>query len=225
MTATATPEALNVHTRHTFVRPSVQEIDVTTEIIDAIIPYYPGDCKCIAGYLDTENQYWKVNYHWDYLMSKIDEFLAMGSVAESFKKDARAIKEALEKNPPDPPTGYKDDKVVGATSDKSTHQTIRARHKILKKAKQDFEKVLVAAGVIDAKRKHNPPNVSAKSWWLAVAPVAAPGTSKHGTGYALDIAGDNAAIVRISKGLGATLAFNEASHVHCEWKHGVKLPE
>jgi hypothetical protein len=46
----------------------------------------------------------------------------------------------------------------------------------------------------------------------------------HGTGYALDIAGDNVVITRISKALGATLAFNEASHVHVEFAKGVNAP-
>ena len=39
-----------------------------------------------------------------------------------------------------------------------------------------------------------------------MAPVAAPGNSKHGTGYALDISGNNAETTRISKnGISADL--------------------
>jgi LAS superfamily LD-carboxypeptidase LdcB len=56
---------------------------------------------------------------------------------------------------------------------------------------------------------------------LAGAPVAPPGQSKHGTGYALDIEGDNNAIKSLCKGLGATLAFDEKSHVHVEFKNGL----
>ena len=56
---------------------------------------------------------------------------------------------------------------------------------------------------------------------LAAAPVASPGKSKHGSGYALDIQGDNAAIKSLCSGLGATLVFDEKSHVHVEFKNGV----
>jgi hypothetical protein len=61
-------------------------------------------------------------------------------------------------------------------------------------------------------------------WDLAVAPVAPPGESKHGCGYALDIYGKdlNAKIKEISTGLGATVAFDEKSHVHVEFANGVK---
>jgi hypothetical protein len=39
----------------------------------------------------------------------------------------------------------------------------------------------------------------------------------------LDIAGNNAETTRVSKALGATLVFNEASHVHVEWSKGVSV--
>lgn len=221
--ATATITPLNVHTRATFVRHAVQEIDVTTKIIDAIMPYFPKACIVIAGYLDSEDQYWKVNYHFDLLVSKIDEFIAMTGPSEKLKTAAQAIKSVLMANPPKPPTGYKDDKKVGATKDVSSHEHIKERHTTLKQSKKDFEQVIVKAKVVNEANKKDPP-AAEKMWWLSVAPVAAPGTSKHGTGYALDIAGSNLETTRISKALGATLVFNEASHVHVEWKDGVKIP-
>ena len=89
--------------------------------------------------------------------------------------------------------------------------------------KRDFERVLIASGLVNPATKLNPP-AAEKMWWLSVAPVAAPGDSKHGTGYALDISGNNFETARISNLLGATLSFNEASHVHVEWKEGVKIP-
>jgi hypothetical protein len=125
-------------------------------------------------------------------------------------------------NPPNPLTGYRNDKTVGATKDSSTPERIEARHGILKQSKKDFESVLLKAKVVNAATKLNPPK-SEKAWWLSVAPVAAPGNSKHGGGYALDISGNNAETSRISKLLGASLVFNEASHVHVEWKNGVKV--
>jgi hypothetical protein len=57
--------------------------------------------------------------------------------------------------------------------------------------------------------------------FVAAARVAAPGNGKHATGYAVDIEGDNHGISTLCKGLGATLAFDEASHVHVEFKNGV----
>jgi hypothetical protein len=58
-----------------------------------------------------------------------------------------------------------------------------------------------------------------------VAPLVAPGKSNHGTGYALDIGGNNNKTTQICKAWGASLVFNEASHVHVEWKNGVKIPK
>ena len=82
--------------------------------------------------------------------------------------------------------------------------------------------MLVKSGVVNANTKLNPP-LKEKMWWLAVAPVAPPGDSKHGSGCALDIAGNNAETTRISNVLGATLVFDEASHVHVEWQRGVVI--
>ena len=213
---------LNAHTRSSFVRSAVKESAVTTKIINAILPYFPKACVCIAGHLDNSDQYWKVNYHWDLLVSKIDQFLLLASVPENLKACARAIRLKLMTNQPIPVTGYRNDKAVGATKDSSPAERIQARHAILKQSKKDFEAVLLKAGIIQAATKLNPP-AAAKPWWLAVAPVAAPGDSKHGSGYALDIAGNNAETTRVSKALGATLVFNEASHVHVEWSKGVSV--
>jgi hypothetical protein len=200
----------------------VKEIPLTTKIINEIMPYFPKSCVCISGHLDNSDQYWKVNYHWDLLTSKVDEFLAMPAVSEEHKKAAQKIKTLLQSNPPSPKTGYKTDKTVGATKDKSTPERIVARHKTMKQSKLDFEALLIAAKVVTASSKANPP-ADEKMWWLAVAPLRAPGTSNHGTGYALDIFGNNVETTRISLALGATLAYNEASHVHVEWAKGVKV--
>lgn len=213
---------LNAHTRATFVKPAVKETATTTQIINAIMPYYPKACVCIAGFLDNSDQYWKVNYHWDLLVSKIDQFLLLAGVPENLKSCGRAIRGALMTNAPNPISGYRNDQMVGFTKDTSPPERVQARHGILKQSKKDFEAVLVKAKVVNQNTKLNPPS-SEKAWWLSVAPVAAPGDSKHGSGYALDIAGNNAETTTISKALGATLVFNEASHVHVEWKNGVKV--
>jgi hypothetical protein len=207
---------LDVHSRMTFVRSSVKVIPLTDKIIDAIMPYYPKDCLVIAGFLDSSDQFWKVNFHWDLLLSKIDDFLALKTVSDALKTAARAVRQRLMSNPPNPMRGYRTDKTVGATKDQSSHELVIKRHQILKQSKKDFESLIVKAGVVTAATKLAPP-LAEKPWWLAVSPVAVPGTSKHGTGYALDIAGNNTETTRISKGLGATLVFNEASHVHVEF--------
>ncbi len=217
-------DRLGVHTRTTFVRSlAVKENAETTRIIDAIFPYFPARCQCIAGYLDEADQYWKVNYHWDHLVFMIDRFLAAPSHAERLLSGARAVKAALLSNPPDPRTGYRNDALVGATKDQSPRHVVIKRHATLKQSKRDFERILLAAGVIQSATRRNPPK-SEKAWWLAVAPIAAPSISMHGTGYALDISGDNNETSRIARALGATCVFNESSHVHVEWKNGVCIP-
>jgi hypothetical protein len=92
--------------------------------------------------------------------------------------------------------------------------TIR-RHKVLVSAKQAFGKVTDRANLKHKSKK------SGTMFDLAAAPVAPPGSSKHGTGYTLDIEGDNTTIKTICKELGATLVFDEKSHVHVEFKNGV----
>lgn len=222
MSALAT-QLFNAHTRKTFVRSSVQEIPLTTKIIDQVMPYFPDQCKCISGHLDSSDQFWKVNYHWDLLVFMMDKFLKSDDRTPELRGSAKAIREVLMSNPPKPQTGYRTDTEVGATKDSSSQEQILRRHADLKQSKHDFEEVLIRANVVDPKTRKTPPK-DQKPWWLAVAPVAKPGISKHGSGYALDIEGDNAETTRICKALGASLVFNESSHVHVEFAEGVQLP-
>lgn len=219
--ATLTTKALGLHSRATFVRNTVKTIPLTQKIIDAAMPYFPLGCTVIGGYLDDADQYWKVNYHWEHLISKIETFLTLEQPTEQQRAAARAIWKVLMSIPPLPERGYLKDKQVGDTQDLSTRERVRERHKVLRQAKKDFRHVIIAAGIVDPlKEKGNPPKAE-KDWWRAVAPLAAPGKSMHGTGYALDIAGNNVEVTRIAKALGATLVFNEASHVHVEFANGV----
>lgn len=222
--STASLKKLNAHAWATFVRPSVKTIPLTKQIIDAIMPYFPLKCKVIGGYLDSADQYWKVNYHWENLVTKIEDFRARAGVEEKHKAMALAVWKVLMSNPPLPERGYIKDKTVGATTDLSTHEKIDARHKLLKQSKQDFRALIIAAGIVDATKEKGDPPAADKPWWLAVAPLAKPGHSLHGTGYALDIAGDNVETTKLAKALGCTLAFNEASHVHVEFAKGVSVP-
>lgn len=221
MSAAASAKKLSLHSKTTFVRSSVKVIPLTQSIIDEIMPYFPLSCKVIGGYLDDYDQYWKVNYHWENLVTRIEEFRAMSGVQDKHKLMALEVWKVLMSNPPLPERGYIKDKAVGATKDLTTRDKTKARHKILRQAKKDFRSIIIAAGIVDEKKEKGNPPKEDKPWWLAVAPLAAPGTSKHGTGYALDIAGDNDEIKKICKSLGATLVFNEASHVHVEFAKGV----
>jgi hypothetical protein len=139
-------------------------------------------------------------------------------MSEKHQKAAKAIRHVLMTNPPNPQTGYKDSATVGLPVDASDRETIKKRWATVKQSKKDFKIVIEKAGLLD---KPPPP---AKTWHLAVAPVAAPGTSKHGSGYAVDISGNNAKIREITAGLGASLVFDEQSHVHVEFAKGVNAP-
>ena len=213
----ATP--VNQHTWDSFVRPSVKfkHTPSTRALIEQIMPYFPKRCHCIAGYLDDEDQFWKINYHWELLVSMLKKALVVHLSAES-TKEVQHLLETMTTNPPRPAKGYKDSKVVGEPHDASSHELITKRWQMLKSVKEAFRKVIDAEGMV----KKYPPSTP---WDLSVAPVAKPGTSKHGCGYALDIEGHglNDEIKAIAKSLGATLAFDEKSHVHVEFKQGVLL--
>jgi hypothetical protein len=215
---------VNLHAWATFVRPSVKTIPLTKQIIDAIMPYFPLKCKVIGGYLNSADQYWKVNYHWENLVTKIEDFRGRSDVEEKHKNMALAVWKVLMTNPPLPERGYIKDKNVGDTQDLSANEKIEARHKLLKQSKLDFRAIIIAAGIVDPKKEKSDPPAAEKPWWLAVAPLAKPGHSLHGTGYALDISGDNVETTKLAKALGCTLAFNEASHVHVEFAKGVNVP-
>ena len=125
-------------------------------------------------------------------------------------------------NSPDPVSGYRNDPFPGSTKDRSAPDRIEARFTQLRRAKLDFEGLLLKSCLIDATKKANPSS-DARAWWSVLGPVPAPMGSKHGSGYALDIEGPSLEIIRIGIALGATAAYSEASHTHVEWSEGVKL--
>lgn len=211
-------QVLKQHTRSSFVDSKVIESDVTKRILDFVYAYYPKNCICISGYLNDNAQYWKVNFHWEYLLFHIDKFL-QSNTSEQNKGFARAVRQVLLSNPPNPDKGYRTDKNPGDTNDLSSIEKLIERHKLLLQCKKDFRTILLKAGVINLATEFSGTPASHKPWWLSVAKVAQPGKSKHGTGYAIDIKGDNQEISRISKELGASLVFNESSHVNVEFKN------
>ncbi|MEM6989632.1 MAG: hypothetical protein AAF721_04020 [Myxococcota bacterium] len=201
--------------RRKFVRPAVKEIAVTTKIIDRIMPKFDGiRATVISGFLGDSDRFWKINYHWEYLLWMLDHCRGLDVEARD-KRALEAISSQLRAKPPQPDTGYRTSGRVGHPVDKSSMRDMDERVKLLRQAKRDFKAVTRRAG-LKSKSKRSP-----KSFDLAAAPVAHPGSSKHGTGYALDIEGNNAQIKATAKGLGATVVFDEQSHVHVEFKNMV----
>ncbi len=196
-----------------FVDPKVKTIPVTDDIILAIMSYFPASAKVISGWLSEEDLYWKVNFHWDYLLDAVEHCSGL-AIDQKTRNSLAAISKALWTNPPDPSRGYRTSN-VGIPKDKSSHELILKRHGIVKQSKKDFKQVVTSSDILQKTKR------SEKALALAYAPVAPPGKGKHSTGYALDIKGNNDEIRRAAAALGATLVFDEVSHVHCEWKNGV----
>jgi peptidoglycan hydrolase-like protein with peptidoglycan-binding domain len=218
--AAGLPLKLNCHTIETFVSKGhdikYKAVPDTKKLVETIMPYYPKEIKVIGAYLDDADQYWKVNYHWELLLSKINKALA-SPVSAANRTKIEALYKTMLINPPNPQTGYMASKVMGYPKDSSTDETIKLRHATVKSCKEQFKPLMQAEG-LPGKYPDGP------MWDLAVAPVAVPGQSTHGKGYALDIfgTGQNAKIKEISAALGATMTFDEKSHVHVEFKNGVK---
>lgn len=210
----------NVHSRSTWVRSAVKEQANTTTIIDAIMPFFPLSCQVISGWLSNDDLYWKVNFHWDLLATRLEMFIDRKETTAEGVIGAQSILKNLWTIPPNPPRGYLKDKNPSDTKDQTGPKRTIERHVVLTMAKKEAKLLFVWGGVLTAKLEQDPPK-SEKPWWLSVAPVANPTKGKHATGYALDIAGSNAETTRIAKALGASLVFNEASHVHVEFKNGV----
>lgn len=215
------PRKINQHTYQTFVNSKVQTLPITKEILTSIMPYFPLHFKVISGYVGSEDQYWKVNYHWEYLGMMIEKGLEQ-DISEKHKKCLQAVQKNLLANPPMPPSGYKNDKKMGLTVDKSPKGKILNRWKTLRQCKKDCKLIFTKAKLIHCGTG------KPKAWLLSFAPVAKPSTSKHGSGYAIDITGksqsDNEKIESIAKSLGASLTFKEGSHTHLEFKNGVNVP-
>lgn len=200
--------------RKDFVDPRVRETNTTTKIIDAIEPHFRGTkAKVISGYLNDSDLFWKVNYHWEYLLWMVEHSLSL-DISDRHRARLQAIHSNLLSNTPNPDKGYRTSRNLGRPADQSSYDMFDKRYRLVRQAKRDFKKIVRAA---DLPRKSSR---SANTFALAAAPVAHPGTSKHSTGYALDIKGPNRQIASIAKGRGASLTFDEDSHVHIEFRNG-----
>jgi len=200
--------------RAKYVDPRVKETGVTTRIIDKLIPHFANlRAKIISGYLSDSDLFWKVNYHWEYLLETVEHSLTL-PIEDNDKKNLQNIRSNLLSVKPNPGNGYTSG-ALGKPEDKSSIEEVTKRHKLLSSCKQSFKKIVESASLKQKSKK------SGQTFDLAAAPVAHPGSSKHSTGYALDIQGDNNSIKSMCNGLGATLVFDEKSHVHVEFKNGV----
>lgn len=212
----------DVHSRPTFVAPAVATTPLTERIIQGIMPFFPRGCRVISGFLDASDQLWKVNYHWEYLLWMIGKAQGIAPT-DACRRDLQAIAARLRSNPPMPATGYfrpGHRTMIGVPRDVSTLARVNQRWRLLRDGKRQFRAVSVRHRIW-LKRAGAPP----VCWHYAAAPVAPPGRSKHGTGYAVDISGNGATIKSICKGLGASLVFDEKSHVHVEFARGVNAPQ
>ena len=202
--------------RNEFVGGSVKEKENTTRIIDGIEPHFRGvRARVISGFLNDADLFWKVNYHWELLLWMVEHSLTL-NITPQHRKTLESIRSSLGTVKPEPQTGYRESPTVGRPADRSTLEQFDERYKVLRSAKKEFKSVMTAANLPSLSKREE------KAFDLAAAPVAHPGTSKHATGYALDIEGDNSRISSLSHQLGATLVFDEKSHVHVEWKNGVR---
>jgi peptidoglycan hydrolase-like protein with peptidoglycan-binding domain len=213
----ATPETRSEYRvlRAKHVGGSVKENGNTTRIIDALVPHLHGtDLKIISGWLSDSDLFWKVNYHWELLLYMVQHAKTL-PIDGAVSKKLDSIASQLGAVTPQPSSGYRTSPTVGKPVDTSDAQTFDRRYGIVTTAKRDFKSLVESAGLMQKS------NLPADSFHLAVAPVAHPGTSKHATGYALDIKGPAGTVKSLCKGLGASLVFDEKSHVHVEFKNGV----
>lgn len=200
------------HDRAKFVDPRVKELPVTTRIIDALMPHLaPTGARVISAWLSDSDLRWKVNYHWEYLLWMIDGCLVPGEPSSAALTRMRS---ALLGVSPTPSSGYRTGP-VGKPEDTSSGEEASRRHVVLTAQKRAFAQLV---------REHRLSERSKRprtAFDLAAAPVAAPGKTKHSTGFAVDVQGPNGDIRAICRRLGASLVFDEQSHVHVEFKHGV----
>ena len=201
--------------RKKYVASNVKELPITKDLINKLIQELNGiRFKIISGYLSDSDQFWKVNYHWEYLVWMLDHSLTL-NIPRKDKAVLQSLRAILLDCAPNPVKGYRTSP-VGKPSDLSGYPDIKKRYYTLREKKKEFKKLIIKLKI---KSKSNK---SATSFDLAVAPISFPGSSKHGTGYALDISGNRSAIKTKCRALGASLIFDEKSHVHVEFKSGIK---
>jgi lysozyme family protein len=208
----------DAHTsRGTFVAAQVKENPVATKILDQIWPYFPKTYRVISAYLSPSDLYWKVNYHWDAMRVWLQYASSSAEVTADEKTMLAALQRSLMSNAPSQDGHFRVNK-IGEPADRSPLAKIEERCKTLQKIKATLK-------AYNSKQHFESRNMQQKQVLkFALNPLALPKQSNHVNGWALDISGNIPDIATIAKGLGATLAFKEETHCHCEFKNGVKLP-
>jgi hypothetical protein len=190
---------------------------ITRAIIEQIEPYMPPKSEVIGGFLDDDGQIFKVNYHWALLMQNIERLINKDrSIAGLPYYDTKAFVDMrsrlLRVAPPNKP--YLKAASPTQYPDNSSSAKILQRYTIVSKVKLDFKAAIKGLDTSTIS------SVVSKQFKLAGDRIKMPGTSAHGTGYALDIQGDGKAIVDACKRLGARVV-PEANHIHVEFPNGV----
>jgi hypothetical protein len=204
--------------RSTFIRSSdVKELSNTTQIINQIFPYFPRKFQVISGYLSPGDLYWKVNYHWDAMRTWLEYAKDDDQMSEDEQKKLNDIYKVLMSNPPSKLGHYKVNK-IGEPTDSSSQSKIEDRCVMLQKLKAELTAYAQKQDFFNKNMRQK------EVLKYSLNPLALPKQSNHVYGWALDIAGDIPAVATIAKSLGASLAFKEFTHCHCEFRNGVRLP-
>jgi hypothetical protein len=219
--ATGPVAPTNHQSRSSFVKPgmpsSVTDHANTSAILDAIWPYFNKGDIVIGGYLSAGQQAWKVNYHWELVIWCCDKAQSL-DISDDAKKQFAAIAAVLRGNAPSPSSGYLSDSQM-TLADSSDQAACDARYALVLQAKKDLAAAIEAASVTGKIS-----GATADRFKLAPQYVKPAGKSKHGTGYALDIKGDNERIKSTAASLGRSGLDDEDFHVHVEFASGPKLP-
>ena len=183
---------------------------ITMDIVNTIYPYYHRDDKVISGYLTDADQYWKVNWHVEAMLIRIDEALAIKAedlredsggrppkAPETFHATLQAAKASLQEVQ-SPVRGFFFSQAMGSPSESALNPSeaeLKKRWSTMHAQKQRLASVhskmqpwryYAGDGSTMCLADGNPE----KAFKLAFADVVnRPGTSKHGEGYALDIKG------------------------------------
>jgi hypothetical protein len=122
--------------RRNFVDPRVKENATTKRILDAAFPHFRSTgTKVISGYLNDADLFWKVNYHWEYLLWMVEHCLTL-PVSKKHQKALSEVQSSLASVPPDPSSGYRTSAAVGKPTDKTSTESMNARYKTVAQQKR-----------------------------------------------------------------------------------------
>lgn len=199
--------------------------------------YYPKTVMCVSNLLTKTMRVWKINWHWELLLSMLHIAGGMAKSPANVAQVKRLVARLMEVAPR-PPGGFILADDLCTPSDASSDNLMKHRHSVVMDCKQAFKPIVLhehlATQPMTYARTTPAPIVNNKkaNWWeLAVATIDPPGVSKHQFDYAFDLAPiskdvntkeTRIRIEDISLALGCTFRNDEGSHVHVEFAHGVR---